>query len=131
MICKSIRIYGLELFFFELCDAVRADVFTVNNVDIFCVAAEYARRLILLEHDVISINKDLNWIMNVDIQIASEFDRKYDSSELVDFSYNSGCFHVCSPFSYWNYIRKELKLLSSKIRSIIWYKLSYIKFILN
>lgn len=83
----------LELFVLELGDAVSAYILAVDDTDVFCISAEDACRLVLLEHDIIAVYKDLDRVVDVDVEVSSELDRKYDSAEFIDFSYYTSCFH--------------------------------------
>lgn len=74
----------------KLLDAVGADVLALVIDDVFGAVTENAGRVILMKNNVITINKNLESILFSNIQGAAKFDGQNDTSELINFSDNSG-----------------------------------------
>lgn len=80
--------------FFELCNALAADIFALEVDDVVFISAENAVLSELSENDGIFFNIDLQSVLLTDIKTSAELDRENDSSEFVDFTGNSCCFHI-------------------------------------
>ena len=74
----------------KLLDAVGADVLALVIDDVFGAVTENAGRVILMKNNVITINKNLESILFSNIQGAAKFDGQNDTSELINFSYDTG-----------------------------------------
>ena len=85
------------LLFVQLCFALTADVLLLKQDDILGAAAEHTGGLILFQHDLITLGKDLEIILLADAQCSSQFDRKNDSSQLIHSSYNTCRLHNILP----------------------------------
>lgn len=79
--------------FFELCDTFAANILALEVNDVVFIAAENAVLLEFSEDNGIFLNIDLKCVLFADIKTSAEFDRKNDSSEFVDLTGNSCCFH--------------------------------------
>lgn len=100
----------IELFTLDLLNAICTDVFAVNCDYVLSVAAENTCWFIFFQHDIFTVNEDFNRIFVVNVERSPKLDRKYDSSEFIDLSYNTSSFHGgCSPFL--NDIRYENSFL--------------------
>ena len=72
--------------FLELFDAIRADVLSFIADDVLGAVAENAGRMILVKNDIIAFNKNLKSVFFSDVQCAAQFDREYDSAQLINLS---------------------------------------------
>ena len=82
--------FGKRLFVeAEFLDAVAADFPALVFDESFSFIAEYAGRSILSQYNAAVFKKDLYADAGADLKPVSHLDRKYYSSELVDFSYDS------------------------------------------
>lgn len=81
-------------------DAIRANVLSLIAYDTLCAVAEDAGGMILVENDVVTLNKDFQRITLGNIKSTAQFNGKDDASKLVNFSYNSGRFHTISRFRF-------------------------------
>lgn len=79
--------------FFELCNTFAANILALEVDDVVFISAENAVLLEFSEDDGIFLNIDLEGVLFADIKTSAEFDRKNDSSEFIDFTGNSCCFH--------------------------------------
>lgn len=79
--------------FFELCDTFAANILSLEIDDVIFVSAENAALLEFSENNGIFFNIDLKSVLFADIKTSAELDRKNDSSEFIDFTGNSCCFH--------------------------------------
>lgn len=89
--------YVRILFAFELSHALRANSLALILNNIFSAFAEYTITLEFLEDDHIVISINFNLILNSKVKSPSDFDRKYNSSEIVNVSYNTCRFHSKNP----------------------------------
>ena len=88
--------------FFELCDTFAANILALEVNDVVFVAAENAVLLEFSEDNGIFLNIDLQSVLFANIKTSAEFDRENDSSEFIDFTGNSCCFHSNS-LSFLNF----------------------------
>lgn len=79
--------------FFELCDTFAANILALEVNDIVLISAENTVLFIFSENDRILLDIDLKCVLFADIKSSAEFDRKNDSSEFVDLTGDSCCFH--------------------------------------
>lgn len=70
-------------------NTISADELSLEYRNIVGISAEYAGGLILFKNDLIIVYKNLNGVLCLNVKCIADFDREYDSSELVDFSYNA------------------------------------------
>lgn len=79
-----------------------ADELVLIVLDIVGVSAENASRLVLLEDDLILVNKDFDRVTTSDVHGVSDLNREYDSSKFVNLSNNACRFHkkIISPCFY-------------------------------
>lgn len=92
--------FSVSDFVLEVLDALGADVLSLVAYDTLCAVAEDACGMILVENDVVTLNKDFQRITLGNIKSTAQLDGKDNASELVNFSYNSGRFHTISRFRF-------------------------------
>lgn len=80
----------------KLSDAVRADIFALEIHYAVGIAAEYARWLIFVQHDIITVHIDFKRVFNVNVQSASKLNGQYYPSQLVNLSHDTCRFHEFS-----------------------------------
>lgn len=76
-------------FFYALCTYTLA----VKVNDVVYIATENASRLILLKNDLVVIGKDLDSVLLLNIKNLSDLYGQHQSSQLINFAYNSGGLH--------------------------------------
>lgn len=79
-------------------DALGADVFTLVAYNTLGAVAENAGGMILVEDDIVALNKNLQCVAFCNVQSTAELNGKNDSSELIYLSYNTGRLHSISLF---------------------------------
>lgn len=84
--CNELR--GSELSF-DLFKALRANLFLVEENDVFRTSAEYAGGLIFAKDDHILVHKDFQGSLYLDVESLSDLYRNNYSSELINFAYHS------------------------------------------
>lgn len=80
--------------FFELCNAFAAYILALEVDDVVFISAENAVLSELSEDNGIFLNIDLQSVLLTDIKTSAKFDRKNDSSEFINLTGNSCCFHT-------------------------------------
>lgn len=81
--------------------AIAADILTLEVDNVLCVTAEYARRLVLLEDDMIAVNVDFQSVLYFDAHSAAQLNRKHDATKFINLTNNTGGFHFQhTPFLY-------------------------------
>lgn len=88
-----------DLQLLQLFQALAADVLPLVGDHIAGVVAEDAGGLILAQDDRVAIHIDLQGVALVNVQGAAQLDGKDDPTQFIDFSDNSGGFHVHFSFS--------------------------------
>ena len=87
--CRSIH----GLLAIEVAQTHIADVFPLVRDDVPGIPAENAGGLILVEDDRGAVNIDLKGVALRNVQGPAELDGQNDTSQFIDLTNNSGCFH--------------------------------------
>ena len=91
---------GFLLQVLQFLEALGADVLSLEYRDILGAVTENAAGLILFQNDGRALHIDFQCILFRDVQCAAHFDRENDSTQFIDFSHDSSCFHNISPFLF-------------------------------
>lgn len=78
---------------FKIRQTFRTNVLPFVVDDVFCVSAEDASRFVFFQYDVASVYKNLQRVLDVDVQGPPKLDGDDDSAQFVNLSYNACRFH--------------------------------------
>jgi hypothetical protein len=79
-----------ELQLSQAFDAALADVLTLVIYDILGVVAKNASWLILFQYNGGTVNIDFQRVLLGNVERTAQFNRQYDTAQLIHFSYDPG-----------------------------------------
>jgi len=86
---------------FQLIKARAANALALEGLVVLGVAAKQACGLVLFQNDPVVFGINFDIILQVDVQGASDLNRKHKAPQLIDLTCHSGRFHSVSSFLFF------------------------------
>ena len=86
-----------KLFAAQIFQTAHADIFPLEGCNVPGIPTKNAGGLVLIQDDRRPVHINLQGVALRDVQGAAQLDRQYDTSQFIDLTNDSGCFHLLYP----------------------------------